>query len=428
MTANPNPQSLWAATAPPGPEAPALEEHLRTDVAVIGGGYTGLSAALHLAEDGRNVVVLESNDVGFGGSGRNVGLVNSGLWLSPEEIAQRLGAETGRRLGEALRDAPRLVFDLIARHGIDCEATHRGTLTLAHSARALGTLRQRAAQLKRLGVEVTILERKEAAQRTGTDRYHGALRDPAAGTVQPLGYARGLARAAVNAGARLYCGSPVRELRRAGGAWELQTPAGSVTADAVIQATNAYTDGLWPGLRESIIPVYFFQLASEPLGERGAEILPGAEGAADTKPVLASVRKDAAGRLIVGTLGNGDSSGVTILRRWAERFTGGLFPRLGRVRWEYAWTGRFAFTPLHVPAIHELAPGLITCIGYNGRGIGPGTVMGKALAEHLSGGEAALPLPPTPLRPLAAPGWRGGAYEAGIQSYHLGQLLRLMPL
>lgn len=171
---------------------------------VIGGGYTGLSTALHLAAEGTRVVVLEGKEVGFGGSGRNVGLVNAGLWVLPDEVPRVLGPLYGDRLLAALGEGPRIVFDLVARHGMACEATPAGTLHCAVGKAGYGQLEQRAEQWQRRGAPVQLLDARATAARTGSTAYTGALLDRRAGTIQPLAYVRGLAHAAIGAGATLH--------------------------------------------------------------------------------------------------------------------------------------------------------------------------------------------------------------------------------
>ena len=162
-------------------------------------------------------------------------------------------------------------------------------------------------------------------------------------------------------------------------------------------ATNAYTGDLWPGLKRSFIPIQYFQLATEPLGERAKDILAEGQGVWDTAPIMFSLRRDAFGRLIIGSMGGiiGGEGGLS--RRWARRMLDRLFPDLGELRFEAAWHGRIAMTPDHLPRIFRLAEGLYTPIGYNGRGIAPGTMFGRAMAELVAGGaEDEMPLPVTP--------------------------------
>ena len=385
--------SLWDRTA--RQDAPSPQGLSSTvDLAIVGGGFTGLSAALRAAELGLSVQVIEAQRIGHGGSGRNVGLVNAGLWLPPQKVRSALGDEIGGRLIEALGAAPDLVFSLIERHAILCEATRNGTIHAAHAPGGLADLRGREAEWQRLGAPVRLLSADETAARTGTRSFHGGLLDTRAGTINPMGYVRGLARAAREAGAHIAEGIRVTGVARDGAGWLLASDAGEVRAGRVILATNAYSDTLWPGLARSFTPIRFFQLATKPLGDRALAILPGGEGLWDTGLVMFSLRRDAEGRLIIGSMG---SLIPGLSQRWAARRLQSLFPDLGAVAFEAGWDGCIAMTGDHLPRIFNPADGLYIPMGYNGRGIGPGTHFGRALADHLAGGNAPLPLVPSPV-------------------------------
>ena len=412
--------SLWDRTADEADVSAPLEGDAETGIAIVGGGFTGLSTALHAAERGLDCHVLEAQRIGHGGSGRNVGLLNGGTWLPPQDVRARLGEARGARLTEFLGAAPAYVMSLIERHQIRCELTRTGTVHAAHSPRGLADLERRAAEWRRLGAPVDLLSRAEAAETIGSDAFHGGLVDRRAGTLNPMGYVRGLARAAQGAGARISTGTAVRALSRDGGRWIVETDRGRVSARAVVLGTNAYSDDLWPGLRRTFTLIDYFQVATEPLGERADFILPGRQGLWDTAPVMFSVRRDAFGRVVTGSMGR--VTGVS--RRWAAGRLRRVFPALGAVAFETAWYGRIALTPDHLPRIHRLADGLYTPIGYNGRGIAPGTVFGRAMAELLAGGrEEDLPLPVTePQKDGLAP-VRSRFYRAAFAANQLSKSL-----
>lgn len=394
--------SLWDASAEEDEYSNPLGGDAEAEVAIIGGGFTGLSTALHAAEAGHDCLVLEAQTIGYGASGRNVGLVNAGLWLPPQDVRAKLGNARGARLVELLGEAPSYVFDLIEKHQIRCEPRRNGTIHAAHSRKGFEDLRRRAEEWTRLGAPVDLLSADEAADKIGSRAFHGGLLDRRAGTINPMGYVRGLARAARGAGARISTGVTVTSLDRQGDHWVLATTQGRVRARTVVIGTNAYTDDLWPGLRQSYVPIHFFQLASEPLGERAAHILREGQGLWDTAPIMFSLRRDAFGRIVVGSMGSVIGGETGLSRRWAAARLRRLFPELGPVRFETAWHGIIDMTPDHLPRIHRLAEGLYTPIGYNGRGITPGTMFGKAIAGLLSGArEEDLPLPVTELK--AAP-------------------------
>ena len=386
--------NLWRATAGPDIGAPALDQDVACDVAVIGGGYTGCSAALHLAEAGADVRLLEAITIGHGGSGRNVGLVNAGLWTPPDTVERRLGNTAGTKLNQALAAGPDLVFSLIERHGIACEAARAGTLHCATNASGLADLNGRLKQQVARGAPVELLGAEETARRTGAGGFLGALLDRRAGTIQPLAYARGLARAAQAAGALLHEGSPVESLRHDGTAWRMTTAKGSVTAPKVIVATNAYHQAI-DTARPRYTAVPYFQLATAPLGEAlRHNILAGGEGCWDTATVMTSFRLDAAGRMILGAVGALEGAGAATHYGWARRKLRTLFPALAGHAFEYAWYGRIAMTADHLPKIVPLGPNALSVFGYSGRGISPGTVFGKGLAAWaLDGGENHLPMP-----------------------------------
>jgi len=416
---------LWEATAPAAPPAPPLRGRVEVDVAVIGAGYTGLSAALHLAEAGRSVAVLEAAEIGFGASGRNVGLVNAGMWVLPDMLPQRLGETHGARLLQLLGDAPSLVFDLVARHGIACEALRHGSLHCAVGASGLASLRTRAEQWQRRGAPVEVLSRDETAARVGTTAYAGALLDRRAGTIQPLAYARGLARAALAAGATLHGGSPVVGAEDRGSAWRLAIDGGGqVDARWVVVATNTYTlpDGPWSSLASELVRMPYFNVATRPLPDAlRRTILPGGEGAWDTRTVLSSLRLDAAGRLVFGSIGALRPPGHGLHLRWGRRALLKLFPALRDVAFEHEWYGWIGTTSDALPRFHPLARNVVSFSGYNGRGIGTGTVFGRELARLLLGeiAVADLALPDGAIVPASWRAAREVFYEAGAQVAHL---------
>lgn len=412
--------NLWHQTCAEQIAAPVLTDDLTVDLVIIGGGYTGCSAALHAAQLGASVCLLEAGEIGHGGSGRNVGLVNAGLWLPPAEIRKHLGDGPGDRLVSLLADAPRLVFDLIARHGIACEAVQNGTLHCAHSPGGFKDLQVRHTQLKTSGAPVVLLDGEEIAARTGSGGFHGALFDPRAGTIQPLGYVRGLAGAAMQAQARVHQRSPVQRLSHEAGMWRVKTPGGSVRAKALIQATNAYHRDL-PSTAPEYVPVHYFQCATDPLSEElRATILPGGEGCWDTGLIMTSFRMDQAGRLIIGAMGGLEHFASGIHRAWIRRKLTELYPELRDVPLSQGWHGRIAMTSDHIPKITAIGPNAYAAHGYSGRGIGPGTVFGKGMAEALlSGNDISLPIPAVEAHHERMTGARQIFFETGATLNHL---------
>lgn len=421
---------LWEQLTPQRPIHPPLIGERSADVCIIGAGFTGLSAALRLLEGGKSVVIVEAHQVGHGGSGRNVGLVNAGTWVAPDELEKVLGTAEATRLNTALGAAPALVFATIDKYGIDCQETRTGTLHMAHNATGLADLRSRVEQWQRRGAPVELLTGKACEDACGTDKVAGAVLDHRAGTVNPMAYASGMAVNVVNKGGELYGESPVTGLKRTSDGWQVTTDRGSVRAEKVIIASNAYTEGQWTEVKDHIFAGYYYQVASVPLsGAEQAEILKGGQGSWDTRTVLSSIRRDAHGRLILGSLGNAGNYPLWFIRRWADRIQQHYFPQLGnKVEWECTWTGRIGFTPDHLLRLLEPAPGLLAATGFNGRGVTTGTLVGKCFADYLlSDNDAkALPVSFSTRKPATGNGLRSLGYEAGFTLYHAGQCLRVV--
>jgi glycine/D-amino acid oxidase-like deaminating enzyme len=412
---------LWEASARPAPLLQELRDHVTADVIVIGGGFTGCSAALHLAEAGQRAVLLEAHEIGFGGSGRNVGLVNAGLWVMPEELPNQLGALHGERLLEQLGHAPSLVFDLVKRYAIDCQATTTGTLHCAVGEDGWTELEERARQWRTRGADVELLDATATAGMVGTKAYSGALLDRRAGTIQPLGYVRGLAAAAAQHGTEIFVRSPAIGRQDLGDRWRISTTTGSVTAPWVIVATDAYSQGIWsPILREQVMLPYF-NLATRPLsGNLQKSILPGRQGVWDTKQILSSMRFDKDGRLIFGSVGALRGPGVSIHRNWGRRELHRLFPELLDIEFEHEWYGQIGMTDDALPRFHRHDRNIVSISGFNGRGIAPGTTFGRDLAR-LAMGEVAvedLALPLTGLTPVNFRSLKSAFFEVGAQAAH----------
>lgn len=398
----PLPRSLWAEIADPAPETMHATTDEAVDVAVIGAGYTGLTAAIYLAAKGVRVAVLEAAEAGWGASGRNGGQVIPGLKIDPDEVEALLGGEKGRRLVAWAGNAPDLVFNLIKAHDIACSPVRNGWIQPAYTRASLKIIESRCAQWAARGAPVKMLERANLPDLLGTPRYIGAWLDTRGGSINPLGYSRGLAKAAIAAGAALYTSTPVTRLVRKGTTWDLRTPHATMTAHHVIVATGAYATDLLPELRRTIIPVRIGEVATKPLSETIARtILPGRQVASDWRRLLTSFRITPDGRLMMGgSTATADLESAKI-QDSLHRSARDLFGHLGDFQWEFFWSGVFAVTGDKLPHFHEPEPNVLTVVGCNGRGIAVSTGLGKLLAERVMGCPADdLPLPLTKMSPM----------------------------
>ncbi|MBW3098264.1 NAD(P)/FAD-dependent oxidoreductase [Pseudohoeflea coraliihabitans] len=412
--------SLWARTAREQFDAPPLTRNHAVDLLVIGGGFTGTAAALEAARRGASVCLLEAETVGHGGSGRNVGLVNAGLWLPPDAVLKALGDKEGGQLVSVLGQGPQKVFSLIEREAIDCEPVRRGTLHLAHAAKGLADLRKRLRQGNRHGAPLSILDPAETARRTGSGAFLGALFDPRAGTIQPLAYCRGLARAATAHGAQVHEQSPVTALTRSNDTWCVVANGCTVRAGHVLIATNAYHFGFEEPCKPAYVAFNYCQFATVPIPpDMRRTILPGGEGCWDTAMVMSSIRIDGAGRLIVGGVGSLEVRGASVHHAWARRKLRALYPALADIAFEQAWSGRIAMTSDHIPKIVACGHNALACFGYSGRGIAPGTLFGtQAATALLDGDPGCLPLRPVDSHVERFAGARAGYYEFGAKLIH----------
>jgi len=413
--------SLWTATANSAPYCPPLVGEAEADVVIVGGGFTGLSAALHLAEAGQSVVLLEAETPGWGASGRNGGQVNPALKPDPDDIVARFGDDLGRRMVARWGDGGRLVFDLIARHGIDCDARPVGFLRTATNTRGLAMLSEIARQWRAHGAEYDDLDAAETARLVGAEAYLGAVIDRRGGNIHPLNYALGLAQAAIRAGAVLHGQSRAIGFEDAGTGVSVRTELGQVKARRALVCTNAYTGPFGGALGRSVVPVTSVQVATAPLSDNVIRaILPEDHAPTDTRRLIQYYRKTADGRFVMGGRGARGEAGTRRRQQELRQAAETLFPQLGAADWVHAWGGDVAMTVDSLPGLHRLGPNVMAGLGFNGRGVANATVMGTILADWVLGvPERALDFPVTPVRPIPFHFLKSAGVALTIGAYRL---------
>jgi sarcosine oxidase len=408
-------QALWPATVRERrPASDRFGEGRSVDLAVVGGGFAGCSAALAAAEAGASVVLLEARDLGWGASGRNGGQVIPGLKLDPADMEAKYGKEAGAKLAEAVGAAADVVYSLIDKHAIDCAPRRGGWIQAAHAATALGVIQRRCDQWAARGAPVEKLDAAAVSRLLGTSAYVGGWIDKRAGTIHPLSYVFGLARAAQAAGAKLCEETPATSLVREGDGWQILTPKGALAARKVIVATDAYSDHLVPGLAQSMILVQSAQVVTEPLPASLREhLMPNGICASETRQLAFYFRQSPDGRLMFGGRGAvGDNEQPAFTQALIAAMHR-MFPETRSIPIAYRWSGQVGLTLDGIPHIHQPEPGLLIGFGYNGRGVAMATLMGQWLVQKaLSGVEP--PLPVTELAPIAWHRLRRPAIALGI--------------
>lgn len=417
--------SLWTATANAIPDTPPLTENVEVEVAIVGCGVTGLSAALHLAERGVSVIAIDAETPGWGASGRNGGQLNPGLKHDPDQVVRDFGPDMAGRMLKMSGNAPATVVDLVRKHGISCDAVLPGWVQPAHDVASMATLRSRAAQWAKHGVELKVLDKAEVTALIGTDVYVGGLLDPRGGNLHPLNYTLGLAQAAEKAGARVCGHTQALSLTREGATSVITTPKGTIRAAKVLLCTNGYTDDLAPPLARTVVPVRSVQVATAPLSDNlRRSILPGLQAASDSRRVMVYYKMDGQGRLLMGGRGDYNDATTEKLLQNLRRVTQKMFPQLEGVQFEHGWGGFVAMTADHYPHLSPNGPGVMSALGYNGRGLALGSVMGRVLADWATGTpEAQLDFPVTAPRPIPFHFLRKPAVRATVALFRVRDAL-----
>lgn len=400
------PPSIWAATAPERKITAPLTQDVEADVAIVGGGFSGLSAALHLAKRGKRVVLLEGNAVGWGASGRNNGQVIPTMTAAePDAIAQRYGA-AGERFAKLIGNSADILFAIVREENIQAEAEQNGWFQPAHSPGRVKLSQMRVEAWKRFGFPAEFLDREATQKLLGSDFWYGGMFNPTGGHINPLALARGMAAAAESHGAIIYEQSPVISYKQMGDSWIVQTDKASLRAKSFLLATNAYTgelrESLAPRLARTIVPVLSWQMATTPLSDKlRATILPGRQAVSDTRGDLRFFRYDARNRLITGGVVMGNYNVAERVKRKTARNLAEAFPALGEPEITHVWSGYIGMTWDRFPRVHKLGQNGWAWIGCNGRGVALGTALGREIARAIDGEpvqELALPLSePAPL-------------------------------
>lgn len=399
------PDSWYAATANPLDRFAPLRGESRADVCVVGAGYTGLSAALHLAEAGLDVVLLDAHRVGFGASGRNGGQLGSGQRMDQDGLEKMLGNTEADKLWQLAEDGKALVKNLIERHKIDCDLKP-GVAHTASSKRDVDDLHAYAEHLQtRYGYDqIEALDAQGCHALCPSPAYKGGTLDWGAAHLHPLNYALGLGRAAAAAGVRIFEETHVHHIAE-GQPATVQTDKGRVIADHVILACNGYLGGLSRKVAARVMPINNFIVATEPLGAETAQVLTRDVAIADSKFVVNYFRLSADGRLLFG---GGESYGYTFpadIAALVRKPMTEIYPHLADIGIDYAWGGTLAITMKRMPFLARLGPNMLSASGYSGHGVGTATHAGQLMALAVQGQAGGFDT----MARVPAPSFPGGA-------------------
>jgi glycine/D-amino acid oxidase-like deaminating enzyme len=404
------PNSLWAAVTSAGPDLPELIGTTEADVIVVGGGFTGLSTALHLREAGVDVAIVEAMEPGWGASGRNNGQVIPTLSRpDPEDIIRKHGA-AGERFVNLLRDCASTLFEVARRYQIQAEQEQAGWVQPAHSPGRIKIAERRVRQWSKFGAAVEMLSRDQTRQMLGSEAWFGGFWNKTGGHINPLALARGLARVVLEQGGRIYARSPAISFERRNDRWIVRTEKGEISGRALVLATNAYTGefskSLMPDIAHEVMPVLSWQMATQPLSDEARKtVIPGRQAMSDTHGELYFARYDARNRLVTGGAVIGPGNKPERLRaRVAERLQR-LWPQIGRIEFDYVWNGYVGMTTDFFPRIHRLGPDAYGWTGCNGRAVALAIALGDELSKAVRGvAEKDLALPFSDPVPIVAHG------------------------
>lgn len=415
-------EPLWAEKVERVAYDAPLAARETCDLLIVGGGFMGLSAARYAAHAGLNVRVVDAGRIGEGASGLNGGQVIPGLKFNPDWILQHFGEDHGARLNAFAETTADVLFDTIETERLNVPYERSGWIQACHTETALASAAERHKQWAARGANVAMLDATEVNRIVGTDNYTGGFYDKRAGVVQPLALTLELARIAKEAGVEITENTSCTRLSKRDGGWVAQTSKDAeITASNVILATNAYTDGLIPGLAQTLVPLHSFQVATPVLPEDlQRQILPGRQAVSDSRRIVIYYRKSPDGRMVLG--GRGRMSTPRGPKDWAHLEHGltRIFPALENTPIEKRWFGRVAMTADGLPHIHEPEKGLVTIVGCQGRGVAMMTAIGRHFIDYIMSGDAkALPFPISPVRPIPFHAFRQVGVAATIAWYRM---------
>ncbi len=404
-------RSYYEDCVPARPRHAPLDGDASADIAIIGGGFTGLSAALHLAEGGVSTILLEGHRLGDGASGRNGGQFGTGNRLWPEEIEPALGLERSRLLFDLSQEAKQHVLDVMASHGIDADLA-TGQLSVIHKRRLADAYRHHAEVLAERYAypHMTWHGADSLAPLIGSSVYHGGLRDAQTYHLNPMKLLLGLGRAARAAGARLHEETQVRRIRRTAAGLALETPRGVVTAARVLMATNAHGGMLDTVAAAHIMPIRSYMVATQPLDDPHA-VIPGGEAVDDSRFVVRYFRKSRDGRLLFGGREAYTADSPRDISEHIRRQIAEIYPQLKDVSIDHAWGGSVGITLPRQPFVREVMPGVTAIGGYSGHGVMLSNYCGKLYADLVLGRPSDLDL----FKALKVPPFPGGQrFRSGL--------------
>ena len=382
--------TLWDRTSAPGPKLERLHGDEKADIAIIGAGVAGLSTALHLAEAGCSVTVIEAREPGSEATGKSGGLIAPDfISHNPDQIESKFGEEWGGRLIKLVGTAASQCFDLISTHNISCDAKQDGFWTPAHNADFAGKLRKRTREWQNRGYNVEFFEKERTVRSLGSPRYCGAMRFAEGGSLNPLAFSRGLADAALRQGATLYSHSPVTKLERCGDRWRVITDNGYLDAKQVVLSANGGNSALHPAMRRTVLPLHVFEYATTTFtDETRALVLREGGSFTDKQPYMFSARYDGAGRLIAAFPDILVSRNESRLSSEACRRLHRHFPMVREPSIDYLWRGTAWLNPSLLPKVYDLQDGVLAIQACNGRGLANNVVLGKEVAAFMTNGSA----------------------------------------